>query len=248
MPFVAPTLKPVMGRDDSIAKLKVLVGCGVGPQSAGVGDTGVHGFTIPIVTMAVGKKHAPLIRKIHSFSQFEIKCWEPKRPMTNTGLSALAKEWKSILYRVAGKRDSPQSTGLFVSLQRPVQKGTGVVAKASGPACLGSASIAHRNRPGQTVGHRKTIFTSPSRLPRPPDSRRFPQATGSRCPNRGIFGGGGVLYRVQLTEIKINLSPKPSTPNNIHVFVDFLGPPLPSRIRDADSGVKHGTRLVRCTV
>lgn len=155
----------------------------------GLETQGFTGSQFPSSPWPWAKKHAPLIRKIHPFSQFEIKCWEPKRPMTNTGLSTLAKEWTSILYRVAGKGDSPQSTGLFVSLQRPVQKGTGVVAKASGPACLGSASMAHRNRPGQTVGHRKTIFTSPSRLPRPPDSRRFPQATGSRCPNRGIWGG-----------------------------------------------------------
>lgn len=59
MSLVAPTLKAVIGRDDSIVELKVLVGCGVGSQLAGVGDTGVHGFTIPIVTMAVDKKTCP---------------------------------------------------------------------------------------------------------------------------------------------------------------------------------------------
>lgn len=150
--------------------------------------------------------------------------------------------------------DSPQSTGLFVSLQRPVQKGTGVGAKASGPACLGSASMAHRNRPGQTVVHRKTIFTSPSRLPRPrpptpTDShRRRDPHPKTPCPNRGIWWG--VLYRVGTysQQNKNKLVSQTSTSNNIHVFVDDLGPLLPPRIRDAGSGVKHGTRLVRRTV
>jgi hypothetical protein len=151
-----------------------------------------------------------------------------------------------------------QSMGpLCVSLQRPAQKGTGEVAKASGPAWLGSASMAHANRPGQTVAHRKTIFTSPSRVQTPPtpSTPRFPRVLGSHpsIPKPRVqtveSGGEALSYRVQLT--RKNKHPS-QTPNNIHVFVVHSPQPtahnLPLRIRDAGGGVKHGTRLAWCPV
>ena len=55
--------------------------------------------------------------------------------------------------------------------------------------------MAHANRPGQTVAHRKTIFTSPSRLPRLPRLPPIPAGDGipNPKPRVQIVESGGEL-------------------------------------------------------
>lgn len=175
--------------------------------------------------------------------------------MTNTGLSALAKEWTSILYRVAGKGTIlPKAQASLFLCSGSSRRGPVWVPRLQGRRVWGLHPWRieiDRARPSSI--ERQFSLHLPDSLaldpPTPTDShRRRDPHPKTPCPNRGIWWG--VLYRVGTysQQNKNKLVSQTSTSNNIHVFVDDLGPLLPPRIRDAGSGVKHGTRLVRCTV